>query len=121
MALLYPQIFAGSAYAIQYPSGESVRGSLGGVFQAPGYYPKSLEKLLHQGGIMPDLPFNPAKTFSGDPVQELYCATDSMTLLIQSYEKQGRHGEANLIELLRRQIQTATEYIDSSQHREAEQ
>ena len=65
--------------------------------------------------------FNSHKDFSGDPVQELYCATDSMALLIQSYETQGRHGEANLIELFRRQVETATARLEHNKQPEVEQ
>ncbi|MBI9110291.1 hypothetical protein [Maridesulfovibrio ferrireducens] len=75
---------------------------------------------LHKG-LFHENNINPAKDFSGDPVQIIYSAVASMDILVETYRRTNREGDANLIDLLCRQVRTAAENIDNSQTRETEQ
>lgn len=57
-------------------------------------------------------PINPGKLSCGDPVMDVYAVRDSLSLLAQSYRLTERLGDANVIELLARQLDEALDDLD---------
>ncbi|MBI9112944.1 hypothetical protein [Maridesulfovibrio ferrireducens] len=55
---------------------------------------------------------NPEKSTSGDPVIDIFAAVSSLELLTATYRALDREGDANILELLSRQIRNAVEIMD---------
>ena len=55
---------------------------------------------------------NPTIPTSGDPVSDLYAVAASLDIIRDGYRSANRDGEANLLDLIARQVFQAAEQID---------